>query len=90
MSLTLALAYYFSTHGWSRVVSSLESPALALELLDAATAAARALLLKKEAVIFSKKKKILNLVAPKLSQKLIRGVLNIQLWRPPQSRRVST
>jgi hypothetical protein len=45
------LTYYFSTHGWSRVESSLLSPALSLELLDAAAAAARALLLKKEAAI---------------------------------------
>jgi len=45
------LTYYFSTHGWSRVESSLLSPALDLELLDAATAAAWALLLKKEAAI---------------------------------------
>jgi hypothetical protein len=45
------LTYYFSTHGWSRVESSLLSPALDLELPDAATAAARALLLKKDAAI---------------------------------------
>lgn len=42
-----ALTYYFSTHGCCRLVSSLLSPALGLELLDAAAAAARALLLKK-------------------------------------------
>lgn len=42
-----ALTYYFSTHGCCRIVSSLLSPALGLELLDAAAAAARALLLKK-------------------------------------------
>lgn len=46
-----ALTYYFSTHGWSRLESSLFSPALDLELLDAATAAARALLLKNEAAM---------------------------------------
>lgn len=43
----IALTYYFSTHGCSRFVSCLLSPALGLELLDAAAAAARALLLKK-------------------------------------------
>lgn len=43
----IALTYYFSTHGCNRLVSSLPSPALGLELLEAATAAARALLLKK-------------------------------------------
>jgi hypothetical protein len=46
-------AYYFSTQGCKRVESSLLSAAFALELLDAAAAAARALLLKNvEAMMF--------------------------------------
>lgn len=45
------LTHYFSTHGWSRADSSLLSLGLDLELLDAATAAARALLLKNDAAI---------------------------------------
>lgn len=53
-SLGSVKAYYFSTQGCNRVESSLLSAAFALELLDAAAAAARALLLKNvEAMIAS-------------------------------------
>lgn len=47
VSYEFGYTYYFSTHGCRRVVSSLLSVALVLELLEAAAAAARALLLKK-------------------------------------------
>ena len=84
--LDRALAYYFSTHGWRRVESSLLSLALALELLDAATAAAWALLLKNEEAIVIKRP---GLEGERWFLKLV-DVLNDLARRPPQPRRVST
>lgn len=51
----LEIAYYFSTHGCSRVCSSFPSVGFCFEVVDAAAAAAaaRALLLKKLAAMSS-------------------------------------